>query len=277
MNRDLQPYSNKMATSEFSLIQLKNQLSNLIKQQAIHKKELDVIQKDLKRHELLLEKGVISQQNYENKQIAYFTALKEFENTELMISQLKESITTSKGSSKELEFMKYRENVNLLKQVVHSYGQLKKGIKDWELKYVLKTNLKGKLSFMKQFNSNQTVVIDDLMFTISSENIPYYVAKLSTPKNNSGKIKIGQRVNLKLNDYPVDEFGVLIGEVQNITSVSDQNGAYIVDVKIPKHLKTSFEKYIIFKQNMQGTADIVTEDLRLLERFFYQFRNLYSN
>ena len=25
---------------------------------------------------------------------------------------------------------------------------------------------------------------------------------------------------------------------------------------------------------MRGTADIITEDLRLMERFFYQFRNI---
>ncbi|NVK09480.1 MAG: HlyD family secretion protein, partial [Tenacibaculum sp.] len=33
-------------------------------------------------------------------------------------------------------------------------------------------------------------------------------------------------------------------------------------------------KKIDFKQEMQGTADIVTEDLRLIERFFYQLKNI---
>ncbi|MFB9058057.1 HlyD family secretion protein [Mariniflexile ostreae] len=277
MNRDLQPYSNRMLTSASSLFQLQNQLNNLLKQQVIHKKEINFIQKDLKRHELLLEKGVISQQNYDYNQIAYYSALKQFENTKFTISQLKASIESARGNSKELEFMKYREDVNLLKEVMQNYGQLKKSIKDWELKYVLKTNRKGKLSFLNQFNSNQTVVKDELMFVVFSENNPYYVAKLKTPKTNSGKIKVGQRVNLKLNDYPEYEFGVLVGVVQSITSMPDNIGTYIVDVKIPKHLKTSFGKNIIFKQDMHGAADIITEDLRLLERLFYQFRNLYSN
>ena len=42
-----------------------------------------------------------------------------------------------------------------------------------------------------------------------------------------------------------------------------------VDVELPKKLVTTYEKEIEFKQEMTGTADIITEDLRLIERFFY--------
>jgi hypothetical protein len=83
-------------------------------------------------------------------------------------------------------------------------------------------------------------------------------------------------VNLKLDDFPDYEFGVIRGRVDHISNISDDKGTYIVDVIIPKELKTSYNKHIEFKQEMQGSADIITEDLRLLERFFYQFRNLYS-
>jgi len=33
---------------------------------------------------------------------------------------------------------------------------------------------------------------------------------------------------------------------------------------------------IIFQQEMTGTADIITEDLRLIERLLYQFRDMFS-
>ncbi|MCB0447478.1 MAG: HlyD family secretion protein, partial [Gelidibacter sp.] len=171
---------------------------------------------------------------------------------------------------------KYHEGTHLLKQVLHSYNQLKKRIRDWELDYMLKSNRSGQVSFLQSWDTNQTVAKESLMFTISSEDNPYFVAKLTTPKINAGKIKMGQRVHLRLNDYPEYEFGVLIGHVTNITTVSNSDGTYNVDVKIPKDLKTTFGTHIDFKQDMQGTADIITEDLRLLERLFYQFRELYS-
>ena len=37
---------------------------------------------------------------------------------------------------------------------------------------------------------------------------------------------------------------------------------------------TSYNKDIEFKQEMRGAAEIITEDLRLIERFFYQFREV---
>ncbi|MEM9548782.1 MAG: HlyD family secretion protein, partial [Bacteroidota bacterium] len=39
-------------------------------------------------------------------------------------------------------------------------------------------------------------------------------------------------------------------------------------------LITSYKQEIEFRQEMSGTAEIITEDLRLIERFFYQFRTV---
>lgn len=275
MNKDLKPYTNKKVTNISSLTQQKHQLNNLVTQKTIHEKELVFIKKDLNRHKLLLDKGVISQQAYESKELDYYSELKSFENTKLIIFQLRESIEQSKGNTNNLEFLKQRESTKLLKQVLQSYSQLKKGIRDWELKYVLESNSEGVVSFLEQWHANQIVTKDKLMFTVSSDYVTHYIAKLKTPTNNSGKIKIGQDVNFILNDFPEHEFGVLKGQVVNITNVSNASGHYLVDVKISKDLKTAFGKRINFKQDMQGTANIITEDLSLLERLFYQFRHLF--
>lgn len=45
-------------------------------------------------------------------------------------------------------------------------------------------------------------------------------------------------------------------------------------VSIPPELITSYGKKIKFKQEMLGQAEIITEDLRLVERIFYQFRSI---
>ena len=245
-------------------------------QHAINKKELEFIKKDLKRHEQLLEKGVVSQQTYENKQISYYTALRSYENTNLMISELRESLNQTKSNSKDIGFNKQREETRLLKQVLYTFRELKKAIKDWELTYVLQSNNAGIVAFLDYWSSGQTLKEGELVFTVSPESVPYFLAKLRTPKTNAGKIKIGQKVNIKLNDYPDYEFGVLQGRVERISSVSNTDGTYVLDVRVSRDLKTTYGKHIDFKQDMQGTADIITEDLRLIERYFYQFRELFS-
>lgn len=39
-------------------------------------------------------------------------------------------------------------------------------------------------------------------------------------------------------------------------------------------LPITYNKQIDFRQEMTGQTEIITEDLRLIERFFYQFRKV---
>jgi len=89
-----------------------------------------------------------------------------------------------------------------------------------------------------------------------------------------GKIKIGQTANIKLENFPDNEFGTLKGEVKHISLLPNKDGLYLIDVSLPEKLITSYNKEIPFKQEMRGMVEIITEDLRLIERFFYQFKNL---
>lgn len=47
------------------------------------------------------------------------------------------------------------------------------------------------------------------------------------------------------------------------------------DVSLPYGIETSYKKKIEFQQEMSGKADIITEDLRLIERLLYQFRDVF--
>ncbi|MCH2216952.1 MAG: HlyD family secretion protein, partial [Flavobacteriales bacterium] len=153
---------------------------------------------------------------------------------------------------------------------------LKKAIKDWEYRYVLKSDIEGKVSFLNVWSINQTVNQGDLVFTIIPSENSSFIAKLKTPSLNSGKIQVGQKVNIKLENYPDTEFGVLNGLVERFSLIPDKEGSYFIDVKLPKKLITSYNKEIDFKQEMRGSAEIITEDLRLIERFFYQLREVFK-
>lgn len=275
LNQDLQPFSNEAMANKVSLAELQRRLQTLIEQRDINKNEIEFEQKDLERNKTLFQKGIISAQEYENKQLENLTAQRNYQNMGITISQLRESLANAKRISKGTDFNRTREEIQLLKTVIQSYNGLKKAVREWELKYVFKSNIKGKVSFLNYWNTNQTVNTGDLVFSILPETHSPFIAKLRTPSTNAGKIRIGQRVNLSLYDYPEYEFGVLQGEIKRISATSDHQGVYIVDVSIPKTLKTSFGKKIEFKQEMKGEADIVTEDLRLLERLFYQFREVF--
>ena len=92
---------------------------------------------------------------------------------------------------------------------------------------------------------------------------------------NSGKVKSGQNVNIKLSSFPYAEYGMLSGEVKSLSLVPDQ-GKYYVEIELTNGLNTNYNKQLPLLQEMTGTAEIITEDLRLIERIIAPIRSLYN-
>lgn len=129
---------------------------------------------------------------------------------------------------------------------------------------------------MQLWAANQTVNAGDNVFVIIPDKEKGYIGKVKAPLLNSGKIRIRQEVNIRLANYPDREFGILKGLVQAISLTPDKDGNLLIDVSLPNALETSYKKQIVFQQEMSGTAEIVTEDLRLIERLLYQFRDVFK-
>lgn len=267
----LQPFAHEEIANQYNISELQNQLHNLQNQIMLNAKELNLKQNELNRQKSLFEKGVIAAQDLENKQLDYYQMERTFKSMQSQVSQLKNAISAAKSTSKGTAISKTKEDVQTLKNVIQAYNQLKKSLKQWELQYVFTSNIDGKVTFLNVWNKNQMLQAGEQVFTIVPTENLYYIARLQTPTLNAGKIKVGQVVNIKLNNYPDTEFGMLKGKVHSLSLTPDKEGFYQVEVRLPSTLVTTYNKTIPFQQEMTGTADIVTEDLRLLQRFFYQF------
>jgi len=252
LNKQLKPFSNEAIANQTSLSELNARLANSKAQLELNKSEVEFVKKDLERDKELYKKGFISQVEYESKQLAYVQAQRNFKNYEASISTIRESISNAKKIAIGSDINKTREEINLFKNVLQSFNQLKKAIKDWEHNYVLKSNINGTVSFLHFWNENQTVNTGDLVFTIIPKENSSYIAKIKTPSLNSGKLKIGQQVNIQLENYPEAEFGRLSGKINYVSVVPDKEGYYLIDVLLPRVLVTSYHKEIVFKQEMKG-------------------------
>ncbi len=69
---------------------------------------------------------------------------------------------------------------------------------------------------------------------------------------------------------------MLTGTVKNISLIPNNEGLYLIDVDLSNKLVTTYNIQIDFKQEMRGEAEIITKDLRLIERFFYQLKNVFN-
>jgi len=68
----------------------------------------------------------------------------------------------------------------------------------------------------------------------------------------------------------------MVRAVVHSMSLVPAGDGYIIELILPDGLKTLYGKTLTFTQNMQGTAEIITDDLRLLEKLINPFRHLIS-
>jgi len=276
LNKDLHPYQVESRAQQSEKIQITQRIEILQQQKTINEHELELQKNEVARFETLFNKGIISAQEMEAKKLSFLQAQKNYRSLLSSISQLRSSLIDNTKSSQNSQINSTREEVNLGRNVSQSFYQLKKVIRDWELAYALKSSISGKVTFLQVWNENQTINIGDNVFSIIPDAKNSFIGKVKAPALNSGKIQVGQRVNIRLANYPDREFGVLKGEIKNISLVPDKDGNLLIDVALPNGLKTSYNKQITFQQEMKGSAEIVTEDLRLIERILYQFKSIFE-
>jgi multidrug resistance efflux pump len=276
LNTQLQPYQVEGKAQDYEAIQLMERLSLVESQKNINQSELALQKSDLERYDGLFKKGIVAAQELERHKLTYLQVERNYKNLLSTISQLKSSLNELNRNSKTTQINEKKENVNLERSVIQSFYQLKKAIRDWELNYVLRSSIDGRITFLQIWSENQTVNAGENVFAVIPTKQSSYIGKVRAPALNSGKIKVGQTVNIRLANYPDKEFGIVEGIVSAISLTPDKEGNLLLNITLPKGLETSYKKQIIFQQEMSGSADIITEDLRLIERLLYQFRDVFK-
>ena len=276
LNKKLHPYSVERLAQSSEKSQIQNRLNLLIQQKTINESELALQRSELKRNQLLFDKGIIAAQEIEHKKLAFLQAEKNYKGLLSSISQLKSSIIDNDRNHSNTAINETKENSNLERSTFQSLDQLKKVIKDWEMNYVIQSSIAGKVTFLQIWTVNQVINSGDNAFSVIPSVSQGYIGKVKAVAQNSGKITVGQKVNIRLVNFPDREFGTIEGKIKTISLVPDKDGNLLIDVSLPKGLETTYKKKITFQQEMSGTADIVTEDLRLIERLLYQFRDFFN-
>jgi multidrug resistance efflux pump len=160
----------------------------------------------------------------------------------------------------------FRDNI---RQSVQNIDNL---LLNWQQNYVITSPSGGSLSFLKTLTENQAIRSGDTLFVIIPQNQPV-IALAMVSAQNFGKVKVGQQAIIKLINYPFEEYGSVSAIIQEIEPASS-GGLYRVKMSLTNGLITNYKKTLPFKNEMQGSLEIITEDLRLLERVFYGLRKM---
>ncbi|PWS26509.1 HlyD family secretion protein [Pedobacter yonginense] len=276
LQQKLQPYKVETVAGQETLSEQSAQMQHLIIQRKLEQVKLNLAEQDYNRHQKLFNNGVISAVEFEQKKIALLQAQQALQSVDISLSSQANAISATKKNIHGSSISKQKDDTNFLVETLQSLDQLKKSLKDWEHMYLLTSSIDGKVSFQQYWGENQFVKSGEVVFVILPTSTKSLIGKLIVPAANTGKIKTGQRIIIKLDNYPYQQFGTVEGRIKNISLAPDKDGNYFIEAELPNNLETSQKKELEFDKELRGSAEIVTEDLRLLERFFYQFRNIFK-
>ena len=260
---------------EINIRQRKMRKKQLEKQQALAQNVIVLDERKFANDSLLFVQGAATRIEMDNSKAALLRSKRELQS--LNTSMIDNDIQMA-NLQRDISETKLREIENedqLSTTLDESFDQLKSELSTWEQQYFLTTPVSGNITFSKYWSDNQFVNTGDEVMTIipKSEDI---FGQVLTPIAGSGKVEVGQRVNIKLDNYPSNEYGMVVGEVASISSIPRDN-MYTIRVTFPDGLLSSYKKELDFKQEMQGNASIITKELRLIERVFNQVRSLVDN
>lgn len=247
----------------------------LLGQQSLMAEELSLEIQQYERDSGLYVKGAYSKADYDKSKSVLLQKKYVFEGTKTNLSNTQIQVTELQQSIMDMEQQYEEQNKQLKLDLTQSYENLVSQINIWEQSYVMKTPIEGKVSFTKYWSVNQNIQTGDKVVTIVPDKPSRVIGKIELPIRGSGKVKVGQSVNIKVENYPFMEYGMLYGKVEAISLIATDNN-FSVEVSLPKGLESNYGKNFEFSQELTGSAEIVTEDLRLIERFLNPIRVLLS-
>ena len=273
---ELDYYPQKIATLQERINSYQNYYLRLERQHKITKQQHKIAGNQYKRDSLLMKKEVLSKQDLENTQTQYLQSRIALENSyvtmenhQIRMSELQETILdyqqqySDQKSKLESEL---NTNITLLINEINT----------WEMIYVLVAPFAGQITFTSYWAENQNITAGESIFSIIPEKEERIMGKALLPVARSGKVKKGQKANIYLANYPDEEFGIVHGIVENISLIPVDNH-YTVEIALPDGLRTTYKKTLPFSQEMTANVEIITEDLRLLERIFLPIKKLFVN
>ncbi|MDP4185094.1 MAG: HlyD family efflux transporter periplasmic adaptor subunit [Bacteroidota bacterium] len=228
-----------------------------------------------KRDSLLFKRGVLSKAEYEKSRGVLLQKRYQYNTVRASMAELQRDMIQQKQLSVDAE-KDFAEQTNKVKlELKEAYNNLKSRLAWWEKTYAFISPVEGRITFTTVWNKNQQVKSGDMVFTIVPLHKTKALGRISLPIMRAGKVKPGQEVNIQFDNYPYMEYGMIKGNVESISLVPS-NDYYIAEVSLPERLVTNYKVEIPFGQEMQGNAEIITEDLRLLQRIVNPVRSLLS-
>ncbi|MGE0562258.1 MAG: HlyD family secretion protein [Flavobacteriales bacterium] len=264
----------KINNLKSKIIQYKKLISISLTQLSLLEKELKNAEDKYKAETQLYEKGYIAKMEFYKEETLLRQKQMDLENLKKSATEQQISLINLQQELNDTEFQ-YQENERTLTNNIQAnLLEIENGIENWQQNYSFIAPVSGKLVWLEKIHQNQFIEAGKPLFAITTNN-EKFIALATIPATGFGKIKIGQTARIKLNNYPTYEFGHLEGVVSKLTEIPNES-TYQVEITLSNGMTSSYNKLLTFTPEMTGSAEIVTDDLRVMQRIFNQFNKLFD-
>jgi multidrug resistance efflux pump len=237
--------------------------------------------------ELMNDRLSRAQRQYQERQIS-LRQLRETQDVYRNLERARQGLE-SDNKSKQFEIQMLRdevrgarsgnegENTDMENALKQSFLNLQEAVAEWRQRNVVTSPVRGIVAF-----TNSEVKIEEQQFILKDVELMSVVpleeteitGEMSLDLDGSGKVAPGQRVVVKFKSYPFYEYGAVEGTVKWKGRVPSDDGKIPVEVAFPDTLETTRGRTIEAAQVMNGTAEIITSEKRLIEKIFESFRRV---
>lgn len=274
--REMGYYSRKLEAHQGMLVKQEKYYSQIQNQNRLVEKGHRFAQSAYKRDSILYHRNAMIISEFEESGSRYLQSLQSRESSRMALTQTSIQIEQAKEILLDIRKQALEEEQTQAVNLKNATEELSAQLSSWEQDYVLKAPVAGRVTFLSVWSSNQNVESGATVFVVAPEKESLPLGQALLPLHGSGKVKSGQSVNLRLNNYPDQEFGYLRGEVKSVSPVPTADGLYVVDIALPNGLRTNYGKELPMTREMKGTADIVTADVRLIERLIMPLKKIWE-
>jgi|WetSurMetagenome_2_1015567.scaffolds.fasta_scaffold50175_2 multidrug resistance efflux pump len=268
-------YGKKMVALNSEIRGITSYMRQLKAKEKLYAENRQIEEKHYRRDSLLRVSEVYSENDLEKSRQSLIRLSIDLQQVRLDYSEKSIDLGEKQQLLQDYSILKVTEKEKYYSVLKESFLNLRAQIKIWENNYLLISPIAGMVTFTKFWNENQSVSRDEPVLTVIPSDPGDYVARISLNMSRSGKVKEGQMVNIKLSGFPYLEYGMVRGIVKSKSLVPSAD-AYTIELTLPSGLETLYGKNLDFTHNMQGSAEIITDDLSLLTRIIDPFRYLVS-
>ncbi len=134
---------------------------------------------------------------------------------------------------------------------------------------LLKAKHNGTVSFV--FEGDKEVSPGTILLKMIYEEAPLY-AHAQVNSSQIGKVQAGQPVVMKMDAYPVYEWGAVSGKVSEVSLTPDEKGLFNVRVQLVDQQKLQNR----LKIGMQGKSNIIADERTIYGYLFRKFKKVAS-